>query len=140
VAKSEHNLEVVPLQALGAGQIGAPLYLASVCCGDLRQVDHLVVELGMVDRRSKSTETERHRLALSQAPEAFARQHMAQLALEAADGGKLALFYTVLPASRSSASGPSPHRNGRAGGGVDAGGHDAGLIGDGRHDAGRADQ
>lgn len=66
-AKEQHRLDVVPLQKLKAGQTGAFLYLASVSLGDTRQVQHFVVKFDRVNERTKSSETERHRIAHSDA-------------------------------------------------------------------------
>jgi hypothetical protein len=66
LAKEQHSLDVVPLQEPKAGQTGAVLYLASVSLGDTRQVQHFVVKFDRVNER-KSSETERHGLAVSDA-------------------------------------------------------------------------
>jgi predicted ATPase len=95
LANEKHHLDVAPLEALKGGQTGAFLYLVSVCVGDFRQVEHLVLKFARVNERAKSTEIERHRLALSQAPTVFARQNMAKLAYEVEHEGAIALFYTV---------------------------------------------
>ena len=95
LAKEKHNLDVVPLEALKGGQTGAFLYLVSVSVGDFRQVEHLVLKFDRVNEKAKSTEIERHRLALTQAPTVFARQNMAKLAYEVEHEGATALFYTV---------------------------------------------
>jgi len=95
LAKEKHHLDVAPLEALKGGQTGAFLYLVSVSVGDFRQVEHLVLKFARVNERAKSTEIERHRLALSQAPTVFARQNLAKLAYEVEHEGAIALFYTV---------------------------------------------
>jgi predicted ATPase len=95
LAKEKHHLDVVPLQALGGGQTGAFLYLVSVSAGDLSKVGHLVVKFDRVNERTKQSEVERHRLALGEAPPAFAGRHMAQLAYEIEHDGAVALFYSI---------------------------------------------
>src|SRR6185503_10486469 len=95
LAKQQHSLDVVPLQELKAGQTGAVLYLASVSLGDTRQVQHFVVKFDRVNERARSSETERHRLAVSDAPEIFSRQNMPRLAYQFEQEGATALFYTL---------------------------------------------
>jgi predicted ATPase/DNA-binding NarL/FixJ family response regulator len=95
LAKDQHGLDVVPLQELKAGQTGAFLYLASVSLGETRQVQHFVVKFDRVNERAKSSETERHRLAVSDAPEVFSRQNMPRLAYQFEQEGATALFYTL---------------------------------------------
>jgi predicted ATPase/DNA-binding CsgD family transcriptional regulator len=95
LAKEQHSLDVVLLQELKAGQTGAFLYLASVSLGDIRQVQHFVVKFDRVNERAKSSETERHRLAVSDAPEVFSRQNMPRLAYQFEQEGATALFYTL---------------------------------------------
>ncbi|MFI5322060.1 MAG: AAA family ATPase [Thermodesulfobacteriota bacterium] len=95
LAKEKHNLEVVPLDVLKGGQTGAFLYLVSVTVGINRQVEHFIVKFDHVNERAKSTEVERHRLALSQAPTVFAEQNMARLAYEVDHEGAVALFYSL---------------------------------------------
>lgn len=95
LAKEQHSLDVVPLQELKAGQTGAFLYLSSVSLGDTRQVQHFVVKFDRVNERAKSSETERHRLAVSDAPEVFSRQNMPRLAYQFELEGATALFYTL---------------------------------------------
>ena len=67
IAKEQHSLDVVPLQELKGGQTGAFLYLASVSAGDSHRVEHFVIKFDLINEKAKSGETERHRLALSQA-------------------------------------------------------------------------
>ncbi len=95
LAKETHRLEVSPLQELKGGRTGAFLYLVSVAVGDSRKVEHFVLKLDRVKKSVKPTESERHRLALSQAPTAFAGQNMAKLAYEIEHEGAIALFYAV---------------------------------------------
>ncbi|HXQ36395.1 MAG TPA: hypothetical protein VN843_20450, partial [Anaerolineales bacterium] len=95
LAKEQHSLDIVPLQELKAGQTGAFLYLSSVSLGDTRQVQHFVVKFDRVNERAKSSETERHRLAMSDAPELFSRQNMPRLAYQFEQEGATALFYTL---------------------------------------------
>jgi hypothetical protein len=94
-AKEQHSLDVVPLQELKAGQTGAFLYLASVSLGDTRQVQHFVAKFDRVNERAKSSETERHRLAVSDAPEVFSSQNMPRLTYQFEQEGATALFYTL---------------------------------------------
>lgn len=95
LAKEKYNLDIVPLQELSGGRTGAYLYLVSASVGDLHQVEHLVVKFDRVNEKTKQTEVERHRLALSQAPSIFAKQNMARLAYEVEEQGAIALFYSV---------------------------------------------
>lgn len=95
LAKEKHNLDVVPLDALSGGQTGAMLFLVSVSVGDLRQIEHFILKFDRAGTKSKRTEFERHRLALSQAPEEFAKQNIPQLAYEIEDAGSSAIFYTI---------------------------------------------
>ena len=95
LAKEEHHLDVVPLQALTGGRTGAFLYLVSVSAGDARRVEHFVIKFDRVKENAKPTEIERHRLALSQAPPIFAGQNMPKLAYEVEHEGATALFYTL---------------------------------------------
>ena len=73
----------------------ALLYLASVSARGRRHVEHLVVKLDRINERARTSEIERHRLASSQAPPAFATRNMARLAYEVESEGAIALFYTV---------------------------------------------
>jgi predicted ATPase len=95
LAEEKHHLAVTPLQELKGGRTGALLYLASVATRDPRRVEHFVVKLDRVNPRSKSTEGERHRQALQQAPAVFADRNMAKVAHEIEHEGAIALFYTV---------------------------------------------
>ncbi|MCG6957118.1 MAG: AAA family ATPase [Gemmatimonadetes bacterium] len=95
LAEERHGLDVQPLRALAGGRTGAFLYLVSASTGDLRRLDHFVLKVDKVNPRSRQTEIERHRLAVSQAPSSFARAHMPQLAFEVSHEGAVALFYTV---------------------------------------------
>jgi len=95
LARERHHLDVALLEALQGGRTGAFLYLASVSAGDFRQVEHFVIKFDRVNDKAKPTESERHHLALSQAPTGFAGQNMAKLAYEVEHEGAIALFYTV---------------------------------------------
>jgi len=95
LAKEQYSLDVVPLQELKAGQTGAFLYLVSVSLGDPHQVQHFVVKFDRINERAKSSETERHRLAVSDAPEVFRMQNMPMLAYQFEQEGATALFYTL---------------------------------------------
>src|SRR4026209_1348443 len=95
LAKEQHSLDVIPLQELKAGQTGAFLYLASISLGDTRQVQHFVVKFDRVNERTTSSETERHRLAVSDAPEIFSRQNMPRLAYQFEQEEATTLFYTL---------------------------------------------
>ncbi|MCG6988054.1 MAG: AAA family ATPase [Gemmatimonadetes bacterium] len=95
LGEERHGLDVVPLRALTGGRTGAFLYLVSASAGDLRQLDHFVLKLDKVNSKSRATEIERHRLAMSQAPTSFAQAHMPELAFEVSHEGSVALFYTV---------------------------------------------
>jgi len=79
LAKEQHSLDVVPLQELKAGQTGAFLYLASVSLGDSRQVQHFVVKFDRVNERAKSSETERHSLAVGDTRWSFSIQSRSSL-------------------------------------------------------------
>lgn len=95
LAKEQQGLDIVPLQELKGGQTGAFLYLASVSAGDSRQVRHFVIKFDRVNEKARPSETERHRLAVSQAPAAFAKENMPTLAYEFEQDGATALFYTL---------------------------------------------
>src|SRR5512138_2829113 len=95
IAKEEHSLDVIPLQELKGGQTGAFLYLASVSASDSRQVQHFVIKFDRVNQKIGPSEIERHRLAVSQAPEGFRRQNMPVLAYEFEQEGAAALYYTL---------------------------------------------
>jgi predicted ATPase len=95
LAEEKHHLAVTPLEQLKGGRTGALLYLASVSGHDPQHVEHFVVKFDRVNPRSKSTEGERHRQAVKEAPAAFAAQNMASLAHEIEHEGAIALFYTV---------------------------------------------
>src|SRR5262245_48921915 len=95
LAKEEQGLDVVPLQELKGGQTGAFLYLASVSGGDSRQVQHFIIKFDHNSGKVGPGETERHRLALSQAPAVFSTQNMPMLAYQFEQEGATALFYTL---------------------------------------------
>ena len=95
LAKEQNGLDVVPLQELKGGQTGASLYLASVSARDSRQVQHFVIKFDRVNAKAKPSETERHRLAVSQAPATFGSQNMPRLVYEFEQEGATALFYTL---------------------------------------------
>jgi predicted ATPase len=95
LAREERGMDVEPLRALAGGRTGAFLYLVSACQGDLQQLDHFVLKLDRVSAKSRQTESQRHRLAVDQAPPSFATGHLPQLAHEIAHEGAVALFYTV---------------------------------------------
>jgi len=95
LAKETHQLNVVPLDELKGGRTGAFLYLASVSTGDSHRVEHFIVKFDHVSEATRQTERERHRHALSQAPEKFATQNMAKLAYEFEHAGAIALFYAI---------------------------------------------
>jgi predicted ATPase/Tfp pilus assembly protein PilF len=95
LAQGKHNIEVTPLQKLLGGRTGAFLYLVSVSSASSEHLEHLVLKLDRA-RPGKADEMDKHRLALSQAPPDFARQHMAELAFEKVETeDSLAIFYTV---------------------------------------------
>src|SRR5688572_2740840 len=94
LAKEQHGLDVIPLQELKGGQTGAFLYLASVS-KDSKQVQHLVIKFDRVNEKTRSSETERHRLAVSQAPAVFSKQNMPMLAYHFEHEGAIVLFYTL---------------------------------------------
>ena len=114
LAKEQQGLDVVPLQELKGGQTGASLYLASVSTGDSRQVRHFVIKFDRVNEKARPSETERHQLAVSQAPDQFGQENMPSLAYEFEHEGATALFYTLAGQSlqrfRTLASIPSQNR------------------------------
>jgi predicted ATPase len=95
LAKEVQGLDIVPLQELKGGQTGAFLYLASVSGGDSHQVQHYVIKFDHVSGKVGPSETERHRLALSQAPALFSKQNMPMLAYQFEHEGATVLFYTL---------------------------------------------
>ena len=95
LAKEKYQLEVAPLDELKGGRTGAYLYLVSAAVGDSRHVEHFIVKFDHVGEPGRQPEKERHRQALSQAPESFADQHMAKLAYELEHEHAIALFYTI---------------------------------------------
>ncbi len=95
LAKEKHHLEVIPLQELKGGRTDAFLYLVSVSGEGFRHVEHLILKFDRVNMKAKTTESERHRLALSQAPAVFASHHVARLAYEVEHEGAIAIFYTL---------------------------------------------
>src|SRR6185436_11693039 len=95
LAKEKYQLDVAPLDELRGGRTGAFLYLVSAITGDSQHVEHYIVKFDHVSATTRQTEKERHRHAVSQAPESFAAQHMAKLAYEIEHEGAIALFYTV---------------------------------------------
>jgi predicted ATPase len=95
LAKEGYGLDVVPLQELKGGQTGAFLYLASVSGGDSHQVQHFIIKFDRVSEKSRPGETERHRLALSQAPALFSKQNMPMLAYQFEHEEVTALFYAL---------------------------------------------
>jgi predicted ATPase len=95
MAKETNGLDVIPLQELSGGQTGAFLYLASVSEAGNSRVEHFIVKFDHLNKRGGPGETERHRLAVSQAPPDFSRQHMPVLAYEFEHEGATALFYTL---------------------------------------------
>ncbi len=95
LAEENHGLDIVPLRSLTGGRTGAFLYLVSASTGNLRQLDHFVLKLDRVNAKSRQTEIERHRLAMSEAPTSFAEAHMPRLAFEVVHEGAVALLYTV---------------------------------------------
>ena len=66
LAKEQHSLDVVPLQELKVGQTGAFLYLASVS-GRYSSSSTFRRQVRSINERAKSSETERHRLAVTDA-------------------------------------------------------------------------
>ena len=95
LAEEQFGFDVTPLAALKGGRTEALLYLASVSARGRRHVEHLVLKLDRINERARTSEIERHRLASSQAPPAFATRNMARLAYEVESEGAIALFYTV---------------------------------------------
>ena len=95
IAKENYNLDVTPLQALTGGRTGAFLYLVSVSIGDSRRIEHFVVKFDRINEKAQATEVERHQRAVSQAPTAFANEHMAKLAYAVEAEGAIAVFYTI---------------------------------------------
>lgn len=94
LAKEQHNLDVIPLQELKGGQTGAFLCLASVS-NNSRQLQHFVVKFDWVNKKTRSSEIERHQLAVSQAPAVFSRQNMPMLMYHFEHEGATVLFYTL---------------------------------------------
>lgn len=95
LAQEQHNIEIAPLQELVGGRTGAFLHLVSISPPGSQELEHLVLKLDRA-RPGKADELDKHRIALSQAPPDFARQHMAELAFEKVETEEsLAIFYTI---------------------------------------------
>jgi non-specific serine/threonine protein kinase len=95
LAKEDYQLDVAPLAELKGGRTGAFLYLVSALVGDSQHLEHFILKFDHISETARQTEKERHHQAWSQAPEAFANQHMAKLAYELEHERAVALFYTV---------------------------------------------
>src|SRR5438445_11070550 len=96
LAEEQFGFDVTPLAALKGGRTEALLYLASVSARGRRHVEHLVLKLDRINERARTSEIERHRLASSQAPPAFATRNMARLAYEV-ESGDCALLHGCRP-------------------------------------------
>jgi predicted ATPase/class 3 adenylate cyclase len=94
-AQERYGIEVVPLEELRGGRTGALLYLVSVSTAGTSKVKHFVLKFDHVNAKARMGEIQRHNQALSQAPGAFARQHMAEIAFEIEEDGAVAIFYTI---------------------------------------------
>jgi predicted ATPase/class 3 adenylate cyclase len=89
------GIEITPLEELKGGRTGARLFLVSVKPAGSKKVSHLILKLDHLSPKTKSDESKRHRLAMSQAPPEFAKGHMAEIAYELTHEGSIAIFYSI---------------------------------------------
>jgi hypothetical protein len=89
------DIEITPREELKGGRTGARLFLVSVKPAGSKKISHLILKLDHLSQKTKSDESKRHHLALSQAPTAFAKGHMAEIAYELTHEGCIAIFYSI---------------------------------------------
>ena len=95
-AQESKNIKVTLLQELKGGQTGASLFLVSVSASDFNDVRHLVLKLDHKSNKSGMDELARHRTAVEQAPDDFAKNHIAGLAFERIElENSVAIFYDI---------------------------------------------
>jgi len=93
--QEQHKIDVLLLDQLKGGRTAARLYLASVTKEGDSQLRHLVLKIDQVHESYEQTENIRHKLAISQAPRDFSRDHLAELAFECEWEGFIALLYDI---------------------------------------------
>jgi predicted ATPase len=93
--EEQHGYQLTPLQTLGGGRTGALLYLVSAAHCDSPGVQHYILKLDRKKPDRRSEEIQRHQHAQENAPDSFARNHMAQLAMTFEHETAAALFYTI---------------------------------------------
>ncbi|HSL44604.1 MAG TPA: tetratricopeptide repeat protein [Anaerolineales bacterium] len=96
LAQDQYRLTITPLDKLVGGWSGAIVYLVSVSANASKQVEHYILKLDHKGKSSKADEVTRHNSALSKSPLAFARDHIARLALQPLEHeGAIAIFYDI---------------------------------------------
>ena len=96
LAQDTHSIDVTPLQEIKGGRTGAYLYLVSVASSEPEKIQHFVLKLDHKNEKTKIDELKRHSTVLSQAPQDFARNHIANLAFDRIEiDGAVAIFYSI---------------------------------------------
>ncbi len=95
-AQESKKIKVTLLQELKGGQTGASLFLVSVSTADSNEVRHLVLKLDRKNTKSGMDELARHHTAVEQAPDHFAKNHIAGLAFDRIElENSVAIFYDI---------------------------------------------
>ena len=88
LAQETYSIEVTSLEELKGGRTGAYLYLVSVTSSGSDRINHLVLKLDHKSKKTKIDELQRHRTALSRAPEAQPRVSRSESARATAERGQ----------------------------------------------------
>src|SRR5258708_2654826 len=111
MAQDQNHITVTPLQELSGGWSGALIYLVSVAAPSGGRMQHAILKLDHKNKAARSDEVSRHASAHGQSPPDFAREHLAELALERVEAdGAIAIFYTIAGQSLQAFRPPSRHR------------------------------
>ena len=96
VAQETHRINVTPLMELKGGKTGANIYLVSVSWIDSKKVHHFVLKLDYKNTKTRMDEMERHRIAMSDAPSGFSRDHIPEMGFDRIEtGNTVAIFYKI---------------------------------------------
>lgn len=96
LAQDQHGIAISPLQELSGGKSGAHLFLVRVATDEAGGLEHLILKLDRVRRKTSTDEISRHTTVGEISPPAFVQAHIPKLALEAVErDGALAMFYAI---------------------------------------------
>jgi tetratricopeptide (TPR) repeat protein len=98
LTQQTHSIRITPLQQLSGGKSGALLYLVSILARGSQQAEHCILKLDHPKNNNGNvnSEVDQHLIAVTEAPEEFALQHMARFAFSPVEyEGRIAIIYTI---------------------------------------------